>query len=172
MSTAGKNESKDEPIRVARLETDSDSCDTLVKQKAYIKNLQTELPQNRELFESVYKYSFTIARAANSKQAPLESAIAFWDLLFGSPLSAIKWNSANSPWLDWWKEFLTSSYNKSVNKDMWNETLKFAKLTLSDEAMSFWTEESSWPSVIDDFVEWVKNEKRGGSKKDNMEEEY
>ena len=52
------------------------------------------------------------------------------------------------------------------------ETLKFAKLTLSDEAMGFWTEESSWPSVIDDFVEWVKNEKRGGSKNDAMEEDY
>ncbi|OAK93940.1 DUF298-domain-containing protein [Phaeosphaeriaceae sp. SRC1lsM3a] len=148
------------------------NCDTLTKQKAYIKNLQTELPQNRDLFERVYKYSFTIAKASNSKQAPLETAIAFWDLLFGSPLSAIKWTSADSPWLDWWKEFLTTSYKKSVNKDMWNETLKFAKLTLSDEAMGFWTEESSWPSVIDDFVEWVKNEKRGGSKNEAMEEEY
>lgn len=55
---------------------------------------------------------------------------------------------------------------------MWNETLKFAKLSLEDEEMSFWTEESSWPSVIDDFVAWVKEAKRGGSKTEAMDEDY
>ena len=55
---------------------------------------------------------------------------------------------------------------------MWNETLKFAQLTLEDEAISFWTEESSWPSVIDDFVEWVKKEKRGGGEPEPQQMEY
>lgn len=55
---------------------------------------------------------------------------------------------------------------------MWNETLKFAQLTLQDEAISFWNEESSWPSVIDDFVQWVKNEKRGGGEQKTEEMEY
>jgi DCN1-like protein 1/2 len=67
---------------------------------------------------------------------------------------------------------METSFKKSVNKDMWNETLKFAKLTLEDETMSFWTEESSWPSVIDEFVDWVKNEKRGGEKAEVMDEDY
>ena len=55
---------------------------------------------------------------------------------------------------------------------MWNETLKFAQLTLQDEAISFWNEESSWPSVIDDFVGWVKKEKRGGDEPKTEEMEY
>jgi DCN1-like protein 1/2 len=148
------------------------SCDTIEKQKAFIKNLKRELPGNKELFESIYKYSFNIAKTGNSKQASLEQAIAFWELLFNSPLSAITWKSTNTPWLDWWTEFLNTSFKKSVNKDMWNETLKFAKLSLEDEEMSFWTEESSWPSVIDDFVAWVRNEKRGGSKTEAMDEDY
>jgi DCN1-like protein 1/2 len=148
------------------------SADTIEKQKAFIQNIKSSLPVDRILFDRVYKYAFTIAKAGNSKQAALEQAIAFWDLLFNSPLSAIRWTSTSTPWLDWWKEFLTTSFKRSVNKDMWNETLKFAKLTLSDEAMTFWTEESSWPSVIDDFVEWVKNEKRGGAKAEVMDEEY
>jgi DCN1-like protein 1/2 len=130
------------------------------------------LPGNKELFERVYKYSFTIAKAANSRQATLDQAIAFWDVFFGSPLSAIQWKSSSTPWLTWWKEFMETSFKKSVNKDMWNETLKFAKLTLEDETMSFWTEESSWPSVIDEFVDWVKNEKRGGEKAEVMDEDY
>jgi DCN1-like protein 1/2 len=32
---------------------------------------------------------------------------------------------------------------------------------LQDESLSFWSEESSWPSVIDDFVQWIRVEKRG-----------
>lgn len=55
---------------------------------------------------------------------------------------------------------------------MWNETLKFAQLTLQDEEISFWNEESSWPSVIDDFVGWVKKEKRGGDEQKTEEMEY
>ena len=118
----------------------------------------------------MYKYTFMIAKTGNQKAVSLDMANAYWDLLFSSPLSAVKWTSPNSPWLDWWKDFLATSWKKSVNKDMWNETLKFAQLTLQDEALSFWNEESSWPSVIDDFVGWVKNETRGGETAEAMEE--
>lgn len=152
--------------------TDVISCDTVDKQKAYIKTLKRELPNNKDLFTRVYKYTFAVAKAPGQKAVPLDMALAYWELLFSSPLSAVKWTSPNTPWLSWWAEFLTSSWKKSVNKDMWNETLKFAQLTLTDEAMSFWNEASSWPSVVDEFVEWVKNEKRDGSKEEPMEEEY
>jgi DCN1-like protein 1/2 len=147
-------------------------CDTIEKQKAYITNLKRDLPGSKEVFTRVYKYTFFLAKTGQQKAVALESAMAYWDLLFDSPLSAVKWSTPSTPWLDWWKEFLNASWKKSVNKDMWNETLKFAQLTLQDEAISFWNEESSWPSVIDDFVEWVKNEKRGGSEQKTEEMEY
>lgn len=98
-------------------------------------------------------------------------AAVYWELLFSSPLSAVKWSSPNTPWLSWWIEFLNTSWKKSVNKDMWNETLKFAQLSLADESMSFWNEESSWPSVIDDFVEFVKKDKRGGTDEQPVDED-
>jgi hypothetical protein len=147
------------------------SCDTLEKQKAYIKSLKQSLPTAKDTFTKVYKYTFLLGKTGNQKAVPLETATAYWELLFESPLSAVKWTSPNTPWSAWWVEFLNVSWKKSVNKDMWNETLKFAQLTLQDEAMSFWNEESSWPSVIDDFVDWVKKEKRGGDAPvDEMEE--
>jgi hypothetical protein len=147
------------------------SCESVDKQKSYMKNLKREMPSNKELFTRVYKYTFSIAKTAEQKAVPLEMAIVYWELLFSSPLSAVKWQSETTPWLSWWIEFLNNSWKKSVNKDMWNETLKFAQLTLSDESMSFWNEDSSWPSVIDDFVEWVK-EKRGDTQEEVMDEEY
>ncbi len=130
------------------------------------------MPNSQELFTRIYRYTFIIAKTGGQKAVALDAAVAYWELLFSSPLSAVKWTSPNSPWLQWWTEFLNSSWKKSVNKDMWNETLKFAQLTLNDEAMTFWNEESSWPSVIDDFVEWVKKEKRGGGKDEVMDVDY
>lgn len=148
------------------------SCDTIEKQKTYISNLKSQLPSDKTTFTRVYKYTFLLAKTGQQKSVPLEQATECWTVLFSSPYSPVKWTSPNTPWLDWWKEFLEVSWKKSVNKDMWNETLKFAQLTLEDEAISFWNEESSWPSVIDDFVEWVKNEKRGGAEQKTEEMEY
>jgi len=43
---------------------------------------------------------------------------------------------------------------------MWNQTFEFYLKTLEDETLSFWSEDSAWPGVIDEFVVYVK-EKRG-----------
>ncbi|KAK3213535.1 hypothetical protein GRF29_28g210999 [Pseudopithomyces chartarum] len=145
------------------------NADTLEKQKAHINTLIKRLPSDKDAFEKVYKYTFSVGKTPGSKAVPLEAAITFWELLFTSKLSAVRWTSPNSPWFEWWTEFLNAQWKKSVNKDMWNETLKFAKLTLEDEAMGFWDESSSWPSVIDDFVEWVKKEKRPSPEENNEE---
>ena len=102
-------------------------------------------------------------KTEQQKAIGLDVASAFWTLLFSSKLSAVKWSTPNSPWLDWWLEFMSSEFKKSVNKDTWTQTLKFAKESLKDEALTFWNEEeSAWPGVIDDFIIWVKKEKRGG----------
>ena len=55
---------------------------------------------------------------------------------------------------------MNEKWNKSVNKDMWNQTFEFYLKTLEDETLSFWSEDSAWPGVIDEFVVYVK-EKRG-----------
>ncbi|KAF2646361.1 defective in cullin neddylation protein 1 [Massarina eburnea CBS 473.64] len=146
-------------------------CDTIAKQKAHIGSLAQSISTDRELFTKVYKYTFTLGKTASQKSVPLDVAVTYWELLFTSPLAAVHWSTQTSPWITWWSEFLNSQWKKSVNRDMWNETLKFAQLTLEDEAISFWNEESSWPSVIDDFVEWVKKEKRG-DEQEPQEMEY
>ena len=52
---------------------------------------------------------------------------------------------------------------------MWNQTLEFFAKSKDDETMSFWSEEGAWPSVIDDFVIWVREKRSGGPVADNME---
>jgi DCN1-like protein 1/2 len=63
--------------------------------------------------------------------------------------------------MDWWAEFLRTNWKKSVNRDMWDQTYGFFEKSLEDPSMSWYDENGAWPSVIDEFVEFVKG-KRGG----------
>lgn len=117
-------------------------------------------PTFRPTFKQIYKHTFLLARAQGQKAVALDMATEYWRLLFTSP--SLEWTSQNTPWLEWWIEYLQEKYKKSVNKDMWDQTLVFAEKTLADEALSFWSEDSAWPGVIDEFVEYIKTDKRGG----------
>ena len=94
----------------------------------------------------------------------MEAATEYWKVLFTEP--SIAWSTENTPWLDWWIEFLQERYKKSVNKDMWDQTLSFAEKVLDDESLKWWSEDSAWPGVIDEFVEYVQKDKRGGEAMD------
>ncbi|GAB7354150.1 hypothetical protein MBLNU459_g4709t1 [Dothideomycetes sp. NU459] len=137
-----------------------------VSEPAKIRNLvlqrQSQLtsPAFKSSFKNIYRHTFVIARAQGQKAVALDVATEYWRLLFTSP--SIEWKTATTPWLDWWNEFLETRYKKSVNKDMWDQTLSFAQKCLEDESLNWWSEDSAWPGVIDEFVEFVQKDKRGG----------
>jgi len=114
----------------------------------------------RPTFKSIYKHTFLLARQPGQKAVALEVATVYWRLLLTSP--SLEWSTSSTPWLEWWIEFVQEKYKKSVNKDMWDQTLVFAEKSLADENLSFWSEDSAWPGVIDEFVEYVKTDKRAG----------
>jgi DCN1-like protein 1/2 len=146
------------------------SYDTLDKQKSHVKNLLKNLPTSKDTFVRIYKHTFQLAKVGTQKTIQLEMATAYWTLLFSSSASAIKWSTPSNPWLEWWTEFLTTSWKRAVNKDVWNETLRFAQESLKDEALTFWSEEASWPSVIDEFVDFVKKKRGDDAPAEEMEE--
>ena len=82
-------------------------------------------------------------------------------MLLAAP--SLAWTGPDAPWLDWWLEFLTERYGKSVNKDLWDQTLVFAQKTLEDPSLGFWSEDAAWPGVIDEFVGFV-GERRAGER--------
>jgi DCN1-like protein 1/2 len=134
--------------------------DSLPRLRNIVLQRRSALPTDRDLFKNVYNHTFTLALAQGAKTLPLEMAIEFWRMLFTAP--AYEWKTASTPWLDWWLQFQEEKKTKAVNKDLWKQTLNFAEETVKDDRLSFWNEESSWPSVIDEFVEWIKEEKRPG----------
>ena len=130
---------------------------------------RSRLTTDRKLFKDVYNHTFVLPLEERKKAIELEQAEEFWKVLF-SP-TGLQWQTKNTPWLSWWLEFLNAKWKRAVNKDLWKQTLTFAEQTLKDESLGFWNEESSWPSVIDEFVEWVKTEKRPSGGEDAMEVE-
>ena len=110
------------------------------------------------LLKKIYRYTFVCSKDQGAKALPLENALVYWEMLFSPPGRA--WATANTDWTSLWIEYLKAKWTMTVNKDMWNQTFEFFQKTMADETMSFWSEESSWPGVIDGFVAYVK-EKRG-----------
>jgi len=110
------------------------------------------------LFKRVYRHTFVFAKEKDQKALPKDTAVVYWDLLFKSP--GRPWVTSSTNWIEIWIEFLGTRWNKSVNKDMWNQTFEFFLKTMEDDTLGFWSEDGAWPGVIDDFVAYAK-EKRG-----------
>ncbi|KAF9765481.1 hypothetical protein IL306_002234 [Fusarium sp. DS 682] len=132
---------------------------------AYLRKLIKSLSSDPALFKKVYRYTFIVGRDADQKALNLDTAIVYWDILFAPP--GMEWKTPNHNWLQLWKSFLNAKWTRSVNKDMWNMALEFALKSLSDESLSFWNENGAWPSVIDDFVDWCREQ--GIGKADGMD---
>lgn len=142
------------------------ACDSVPKIRNHVLAQRAVIGTDFELFKRVYNHTFTLMIEERKKAIDLEQAEGFWRVLF-SPEDGWAWRTDKTPWLDWWLEFLNAKWGKAVNRDLWRQTLTFASKSVEDDSLSFWSEEGSWPSVIDDFVAWVRTEKRGG---DKMEE--
>ena len=137
------------------------NADTVPKQQAAVANMRSLLTTDQEYFARVYKYTFIVARTPGQKNVALDTAFDYWRLLFGP--GGIPWVTQNTDWLALWIEFLSSSWKKSVGKDMWDQTGAFAKKCLEDETMSWWSEDGAWPGVLDDFVAYVRKRRHEGS---------
>ncbi|KAL1907816.1 Scaffold-type E3 ligase [Sporothrix stenoceras] len=140
---------------------------TLEDQTKYIASLVKHLGSDPAYFKRVYRYTFGAGKEPDQRSMSLENAIEFWKVLFAAP--GRPWKTASRDWTPLWIEFLQEKWTRSVNRDMWNQTLEFAIKCSEDETLGFWSEDSAWPSVIDDFVSWSTEKGYTGVKKDSME---
>ena len=122
------------------------------------------MSENPDVFTKTYKGTFLLARPSNAKVVQLDDAIDYWRLVLSAP--SLQWSTDTTPWLGWWTEYLQLKWKKSVSKDMWDQTGVFVRKSLEDESMSWWSEEGSWPGVIDEFVAYVKAKREEGAKMD------
>jgi len=133
---------------------------------AHIQHCIARLSTDQAYFKRVYRYTFAAGKEEDQRALSLETAVAFWRMLFAPPGQC--WKTRSYDWLHFWGSFLDEKWTRSVNRDMWNQVLEFANKTLEDETLGFWSEDAAWPSVIDDFVAWCK-EKGVGQGNNAME---
>jgi len=124
--------------------------------RRHVRSCIDRLSRDPAYFKQVYRRAFFVGKEPNQKAINKEIALNFWEALFAP--GAKTWQSGGVNWLECWQRFLEDKWKRGVNKDMWNQTLEFALKTIEDPTLSFWSEESAWPSVIDDFVAWCRQE--------------
>lgn len=143
--------------------TPSLQLDTIEKQKQFVGKQKQKMATDPATFKKIYRHAFVSAKEKGQRALPLANAIIYWGLLFSKEPPGQPWETSTTNWLELWTEYLEKKWSKSVNKDMWNQTFEFYQKTLEDESMSFWSEDSAWPGVIDEFVVYVKDS-RGSDK--------
>ncbi len=80
----------------------------------------------------------------------METATEYWRLLLG-PMYGDK--------IEKWIAFLNQEWKQAVSKDTWNMFFIFLQDYEKDPELSEYDETAAWPSIIDDFVEYIKEGK-------------
>lgn len=80
----------------------------------------------------------------------LETAIDYWTLLLFPVYGEI---------INDWIEFLNREWKQSISKDSWTMFLVFLDEYKEDKQFSTYDETAAWPSLIDSFVEYFKENK-------------
>ncbi|KAH7882049.1 defective in Cullin neddylation protein 1 [Phlebopus sp. FC_14] len=149
-------------------------CDTIDAMKKKLPSLRKKLGSDPLYFREVYNYTFSFARSEGQRSLALEVALAYWELLlpFGLAEGALNHVSSSegedvdmdedegwqSQHTEFWLEFMRQKGGKGVSKDTWQMLTEFIRSI--DAKFAKHDASASWPSTIDDFVEWAKREKK------------
>jgi len=132
-------------------------CDTAAKLKDKLPELRQMLSEEDD-FREVYTYTFGFACEKGQKSLAPDTAIALWQLLF-----------QNRQWglVPLWCEYVQEHHKKAVTKDTWVQLLEFSKAIKED--MSNYDTEGAWPTLLDEFVDFVHEKRPGGHEVINLE---
>lgn len=121
--------------------------------KAYVEQVREEL-KTSELFEKFYRYVYEFVRGSDSriKTIGYEDAILYWQMLFGERPELDKCQNR----LQQWYAYVLEN-QRNISRDLWNMFLKFIWQVIEQdpENLSAYDEMSAWPSMVDEYVEWL-----------------
>ncbi|CAH1776609.1 unnamed protein product [Owenia fusiformis] len=97
-------------------------------------------------FKNIYRYAFDFARDKDQRSMDIDTAKAMLALVLGR-----HW-----PLFPSFHQYLEQSKYKVINKDQWSNVLEFSRTILPD--MSNYDEDGAWPVMLDEYVEWYKDQ--------------
>ncbi|KAK2170512.1 hypothetical protein LSH36_2g00015 [Paralvinella palmiformis] len=121
-------------------------CDSGTKLQARLDYLRSLL-DDPAIFKSIYRYAFDFAKEKDQRSLDMETAKAMLALLLGR-----NWSLFGI-----FNQFLEQSHYKVINKDQWYNVLEFTRLIKPD--LSNYDEDGAWPVLLDEFVEWYRDQK-------------
>ncbi|XP_050368407.1 uncharacterized protein LOC126786593 [Argentina anserina] len=123
---------------------DALGIDSLEKLGEKIPFMRSEL-KDEQKFREIYNFAFGWAKEKGQKSLALDTAIGMWQLLFAEK----QW-----PYVEHWCQFLQARHNKAISRDTWSQLIEFARAV--DLSLSNYDAEGAWPYLIDEFVEYLK----------------
>jgi len=123
------------------------SCDSSAQLCQRLADYEAELTADLSKLRDLYLFAWTYGKHSDAKTMEFETAIEYWNILLT--------NCVNHELLGLWIEFVANS-RKAVTKDTWNLLLEFA--TSVDSALSNYDFDGAWPTMIDDFVLWARDQ--------------
>ncbi|KAL8431393.1 hypothetical protein Efla_001748 [Eimeria flavescens] len=138
--------------------------DTLEALKAKVQPIREALSKDTQQLRKVYGYAFTYSLEPLQKQLPTELAVAYWRLILG-PLG---WS-----FFDHFLNYIENVSNlSSITKDVWLMVFEFVLTAQTpvgqaetaeenvDRVLREYEDDGAWPLVIDNFVEWMRDERK------------
>lgn len=116
-------------------------CSNIDEMKSKIPSMRREI-ENDTKFKNFYMYVFTFSCEEGQRSLPLDTAIELWKLLI---MTRFKHICA-------WCEFL-QTLKVGISRDTWEYFYEWCKLV--ESGLGQHDEEGAWPSIVDDFMEWV-----------------
>eukprot|EP00930_Biecheleria_cincta_P105616 TRINITY_DN98438_c0_g1_i1.p1 TRINITY_DN98438_c0_g1~~TRINITY_DN98438_c0_g1_i1.p1 ORF type:complete len:227 (-),score=50.16 TRINITY_DN98438_c0_g1_i1:33-686(-) len=121
-------------------------CHSSEDLKAKLPQLRGRLDEKRTCKE-IYGFTFKFALDEGQRTLPLEICVELWKLLLCNHFAL----------LDAWLEFAQVKCPQMVSQDLWMMLWDLAAEVKPD--LSNYEDDSSWPVLLDEFVEYVRAKK-------------
>lgn len=133
----------------------SKKLSSLPEMKQYLQSLQHEIDEDLKKFELLYKFTFGFIKANEiDKTISYDLATSYWQLLFKDRI----FFEQSQTRLEQWYNFVNEEYKRNFSRDSWNMFYHFLVDIITKDPINFkdYDEMSAWPSVIDEYVEYLR----------------
>ncbi|GMG20327.1 unnamed protein product [Ambrosiozyma monospora] len=123
-------------------------CNTIADQRDYVNRvLKSKLNNDKEYYKKVYQYTYKFVLERDQKNLPLDTAIAYWNLILPTELQQQ---------LNKFIEYLKETEVEAIKKDEWNMLYPFLQDYAEDPTLENYDIEQSWPVLMDEFFDWLE----------------
>lgn len=135
---------------------------TLPQMKDFIEKLWNQIQNDKEEgtygFRGLYDFTFGfLLENDNQKVLGYELVVEYWKLLLPVKFELHSSYEGIAKRLEQWYDFVLKEYKRDFSKDMWSMFYLFlVEVVATDpENMSEYDEMAAWPSVMDEYVEYL-----------------